>query len=325
MVMELSRYLKSVAGQVDQAVNAYCALSDTTLHKASAHLLLGGGKRLRPAMTLLAADAIRKGASDDVFPAALALEWTHTFTLVHDDIMDGDSLRRGRPTVHVVWDEATAILAGDVLYAKAFDLLCSVEAASPSSRVAAVRMLSTACYEICEGQEEDVSFEKRNDVTAAEYLEMVRKKTGALLAASAGIGAALAGGTPEQVQAFYQLGMNSGIAFQIQDDIIDLMTPPAVSGKDQASDLRENKQTLLAIAAREKGVDLSPYHKADLSEEEIAKAILLLEESGVLGHVRGISEKLIRDAKVEIAAVVPDSDERRLIFSMVDFFIDRTF
>ena len=121
--MELSEYLKSVAAKVDQEADEYSKATDTTLQKASAHLLLGGGKRLRPAMVLLAADAVRKGASTDVFSAALALEWTHTFTLVHDDIMDGDSLRRGRPTVHVVWDEPTAILAGDVQQAWAVHTL----------------------------------------------------------------------------------------------------------------------------------------------------------------------------------------------------------
>ncbi|MCZ9312620.1 MAG: polyprenyl synthetase family protein [Methanocorpusculum sp.] len=321
--MELSEYLKSVAAKVDQEADEYSKATDTTLQKASAHLLLGGGKRLRPAMVLLAADAVRKGASADIFSAALALEWTHTFTLVHDDIMDGDSLRRGRPTVHVVWDEPTAILAGDVLYAKAFEHLCSVKNASPESKVAAVQMLSHACYEICEGQQEDVSFETRNDVRAEEYLEMVRKKTGVLYAAAAGIGAALAGGDFKQISAFYTLGLNTGIAFQIQDDIIDLMTPPEVSGKDQASDLRENKQTLLAITAREMGVDLSKYHKDHLSQEEIAEAIALLEESGVLGKVRGISEKLIADSKAGLANVVPESEERDLIFEMVDFFITR--
>lgn len=321
--MELSEYLKSVAEKVDQEADEYSKATETTLRKASAHLLLGGGKRLRPAMVLLAADAVREGASADIFAAAIALEWTHTFTLVHDDIMDGDSLRRGRPTVHVVWNEATAILAGDVLYAKAFEYLCSVKNASPESKVAAVQMLSHACYEICEGQEEDVSFETRNDVTAADYLEMVRKKTGVLYAAAAGIGSALAGGDFKQISAFYTLGQSTGIAFQIQDDIIDLLTPSEVSGKDQASDLRENKQTLLAITAREMGVDLSKYHKADLSKEEIAEAINLLTDTGVLDKVRGISEKMISDAKCGLADVVPDSEARKLIFDMVDFFITR--
>jgi geranylgeranyl diphosphate synthase type I len=321
--MGLSEYLKFVATKIDQEVGKYSKATDTTLRKASAHLLLGGGKRLRPAMVLLAADAVRKGASVDVFPAALALEWTHTFTLVHDDIMDRDSLRRGRPTVHVVWDESTAILAGDVLYAKAFEFLCSVKNASSESKIVAVKMLSHACYDICEGQQEDVSFEVRDDVSTEEYLEMVRKKTAVLFAVSAGIGAVLAGGDMKQVSAFYTLGLNTGIAFQIHDDIIDLITPSEVSGKDQASDLRENKQTLLAITAREMGVDLSKYHRDQLSEGEIAEAIGLLEESGVLERVRTISEKLIVDSKTSLASVVPESEERDLIFEMTDFFITR--
>ncbi|MDR3101865.1 MAG: polyprenyl synthetase family protein [Methanocalculaceae archaeon] len=321
--MELFEYLKAVAARIDHEADVYSKATDTTLQKASAHLLLGGGKRLRPAMVLLAADAVHKGASADIFSAALALEWTHTFTLVHDDIMDGDSLRRGRPTVHVQWDEPTAILAGDVLYARAFEYLCSVKNASPESKGEAVRMLAHACYEVCEGQQEDVSFETRNDVTIDEYLEMVRKKTGVLYAAAAGIGAALAGGNIKQISAFYMLGQSTGVAFQIQDDIIDLMMSSEVSGKDQASDLRKNKQTLLVITARGMGVDLSEYHKANLSKAEIAKAIRLLEDSGVLGKVRGMSETLIADAKTGLAAVVPDSEERKLIFEMVDFFITR--
>ncbi|HJJ90396.1 MAG TPA: polyprenyl synthetase family protein [Methanocorpusculum sp.] len=323
--MELSKYLKYVAEKIDQEVNDYKKTTDTTLQKASAHLLLGGGKRLRPAMVMLSADAVHKGSSEDIFSAALALEWTHTFTLVHDDIMDRDSLRRGRPTVHVMWNEPTAILAGDVLYAKAFEYLCSVKNASAEAKIAAVKMLAHACYEICEGQQEDVSFEVRNDVSASEYLEMVRKKTGVLYAAAAGIGAALAGGDMKQISAFYTLGQNTGIAFQIQDDIIDLMTPSEISGKDQASDLRENKQTLLAITAREMGVNLSKYHKERLSQEEINEAITHLEEVGVLNKVRGISEKLITESKELITSVVPESEERELLFEMIEFFIKRRY
>ena len=320
--MELAEYLKLVAAKVDIEADEYSKAVETTLQKASAHLLVSGGKRLRPALLLLSADAIRKGSSEDVFQAALALEWTHTFTLVHDDIMDGDSLRRGRPTVHVVWNEATAILAGDVLYANAFERLCCVKNTRAEAKVIAVQMLAHSCHELCEGQQEDVSFETRTDVTLAEYLSMVRKKTGALYAAAAGIGAALAGGDMKQVSALYTLGMNTGIAFQIQDDIIDLLAPSEVSGKDQGSDLRENKQTILAIIARESGVDLSKYHKPDLSKEEISEAIRLLETSGVLDKVRGISAKLIAESKAGLS-ILPDSEEKKLIIEMADFFIAR--
>ncbi len=322
--MDLKEYLKQVAFKVDCEADEYSKAVETRLREAASHLLTAGGKRLRPAMLLLAADAVRPGASEDVFEAALALEWLHTYTLVHDDIMDGDSLRRGEPTVHTVYGDSTAILAGDCLHADAFEHICRVKNSEDRAKLVAVQMLAHASHELCEGQQEDISFEERDDVSEAEYLGMVRKKTGVLYAAAAGIGAALAGGDVRQIGAMYTLGLNTGIAFQIQDDIIDLLVPADVSGKNQASDLRENKQTIVAITAREMGVDLSKYHKADLSAEEIAEAIALLEDSGVLPAVRQKSEKLIADAKNGLA-VIPDSESKNLILEMVDFFISRNY
>lgn len=124
--MTLKEYLDKTADDVDKALFRYYGNVFGELNKAAAHLLLAGGKRLRPAVVLLAADAIRKGSAQEILPAALSLEITHTFTLVHDDIMDADSVRRGVATVHTVWDEPTAILAGDVLYAQAFEFICRV-------------------------------------------------------------------------------------------------------------------------------------------------------------------------------------------------------
>lgn len=322
--MDLKEYLKQVAFKVDCEADEYSKAVETRLREAASHLLTAGGKRLRPAMLLLAADAVRPGASEDVFEAALALEWLHTYTLVHDDIMDGDSLRRGEPTVHTVYGDSTAILAGDCLHADAFEYICRVKNSEDRAKLVAVQMLAHASHELCEGQQEDISFEERDDVSEAEYLGMVRKKTGVLYAAAAGIGAALAGGDVRQIGAMYTLGLNTGIAFQIQDDIIDLLVPADVSGKNQASDLRENKQTIVAITAREMGVDLSKYHKADLSAEEIAEAIALLEDSGVLPAVRQKSEKLIADAKNGLS-VVPDSEYKTMMMELVDFFIARDY
>ncbi len=322
--MDLKEYLKQVAFKVDMEADEYSKAVETRLRDASSHLLIAGGKRLRPAMVMLAADAVRPGASEDVFEAALALEWAHTFTLVHDDIMDGDSLRRGEPTVHTVYGEPTAILAGDCLFADAFEHVCRVKNTEDRAKLVAVQMLSHTIHELCEGQQEDISFEERDDVSEAEYLSMVRKKTGVLYAAAAGIGAALSGGDPRQVAAMYTLGLNTGIAFQIQDDIIDLLAPAEVSGKNQASDLRENKQTIVAIAAREAGVDLSKFHKADLTAEEIAEAISLLEEAGVLSAVRAKAERLIADAKNGLS-VIPESESKNLILEMVDYFLSRNY
>ncbi|GAA5261705.1 polyprenyl synthetase family protein [Methanocalculus sp. MC3] len=320
--MDLQEYLKSVESLVDKSLFRYFGDAPGKLDKASAHLLLAGGKRLRPAMVMLAAEAVQKRSSDRIFPAALALELTHTFTLVHDDIMDNDSFRRGVPTVHTVWDEATAILAGDVLYARAFELICKAEA-DPASKVRAISMLAKACEEICSGQSDDMAFETQDEVTRGEYLDMVRKKTGALYAASAGIGAILGGGLPQQAEALHNLGMTTGIAFQIQDDLIDLLTPKGTSGKDRASDLRAGKKTLIAIVAAEKGIDLAPY-KRNLTDDEIDYVIQELEAAGVIDEVRQIALDLVHKAKAGLS-VLPESEEKQLIIEMVDFFVTRGF
>lgn len=320
--MELTQYLDVTADRVDKVIYRYFGDVFGDLFQASAHLLLAGGKRLRPAVVLLSADAVKKGSSDDVMLAAVALELTHTFTLIHDDIMDGDTSRRGVATVHTVWDEPTAILAGDVLYAKAFEFL-SVAEASDRAKVHALRMLGKTCAEICEGQSLDMSFERRDDVTEAEYLEMVQKKTGVLYGASAAIGGVLVGASPVEIDALYQWGINSGIAFQIQDDLIDLLASAEATGKDRASDIREGKQTLLAIRAREKGLDLTPYRR-ELSASDIDEIIGRLNEAGVIEEVRAVALERANVAK-QALGILPDSEEKQLLTDITDYFINRGF
>jgi len=319
---ELSQYLASVAETIDHMIDRYFVDKTGDLNKASAHLLAAGGKRLRPAVVMLSADAVYPGSSDDLLHAALALEVTHTFTLIHDDIMDEDSLRRGVPTVHTKWDEPTGILAGDVLYARAFEHLCMAKA-KEDAKVRAVTMLARACADICEGQHLDMSFEHRTDVSEGEYLEMVTKKTGVLYAAAAGIGATLAGGNAVQVKALYNFGLNTGVAFQIQDDIIDLLTPPEKSGKDQASDLREGKQTILTIKAREKGLDLKKYQRV-LSPADIGAAIDELTRAGVIDDVKKIASGLVADSNRHLS-VLPASKERQLLMDIGDYFVTRSY
>jgi len=254
--MELIEYLEKVEEQIDRLIDRYFGAPVGELNKASAHLLTAGGKRLRPAVMMLAADAVRKGSSDDLIPAAIALELTHSFTLIHDDIMDGDEVRRGVPTVNKKWDEPTAILAGDVLYARAFEFIC-MALASDAAKLRAVSMLAVTCEEICAGQHLDMAFEDRDDVSEEEYLEMVGKKTGALYAASAAIGGVLAGGSQPQIDALFRYGMNIG------------------------SDIREGKQTLINIKAREHGFDLAPYRRR-LNDAEIDELIQKLTDIGVI-------------------------------------------
>ena len=320
--MDLKEYLGNTAEQVDRLLYRYFGNASGELAQASAHLLLAGGKRLRPAMVILSADAVRRGSSIDVMPAALAIELTHSFTLIHDDIMDADAVRRGVPTVHTKWDEPTAILAGDVLYASAFEFITLTDAPD-NAKVRAISMLARTCVEICEGQHMDISFEARDDVLEGEYLKMIEKKTGVLYAAAAGVGAILAGGNPAHVEALYHFGKGIGMAFQVQDDIIDLVAPPEVSGKDRASDLREGKKTLISLKAMEKGFDLSPYRRP-LSATEIDGVIRKLEKMGVIDEVRAVARDLVKNSKQRLA-ILPDSEEKRLLLDIADHFLSRSF
>ena len=319
--MELNSYLEQTANQVDSLIHRYFGSSCDDLGRASAHLLLAGGKRLRPALLLLSADAVNKGSAIDVVPAALSLELTHSFTLIHDDIMDGDLVRRGVPTVHTKWDEPTAILAGDVLFASAFEFL-SLADAPDSAKVRATSMLARTCVEICEGQHMDMSFEMRDDVGEGEYMKMVEKKTGALYAAAAGIGSILAGGNPSYTDALYHFGQGIGMAFQIQDDLIDLLSPPELSGKDQASDIREGKKTLIHIKAKEKGFDLSQF-KRRLSSAEIEEIITHLREIGVISEVQETARNLVVTG-IRRISILPQSEEKDLLIQMGDHFISRS-
>ena len=168
-----------------------------------------------------------------------------------------------------------------------------------------------------------MSFEKRTDVDEYEYMEMVRKKTGVLYAAAAGIGAVLAGGNPMQVKTLYNFGLNTGIAFQIQDDLIDLLTPAEKSGKDRASDLREGKQTLLMIKAREKGLDLLKYRR-DLTDADIDAAIRELTDAGVIDEVKKAASDLVADSNKHLA-LLPPSRERELLMEIGEFFVTRSY
>jgi geranylgeranyl diphosphate synthase type I len=318
--MELDAYLELTAERVDKLIDRYFGAPVGELNRAASHLLTAGGKRLRPALLLLAADAVRLGSSDDLMPAALAMELTHTFTLIHDDIMDRDSFRRGVPTVNHQWDEPTAILAGDVLNARAFSFMAGA-VAPEGARLRAIGMLATTCDELCLGQHMDMSFSSRDDVTDGEYLEMVEKKTGALYGASAAIGAVLAGASEPQIEVLYRFGLACGVAFQIQDDLIDLLAKAGTSGKDRGSDIREGKATLITILARDRGLDLSPF-RHPLSEAEVEEVIGLIADQGIFDEVRSRAHGIVRDASA-LLNILPGSEERELLLALGEYFVSR--
>ena len=219
------------------------------LYEPIGYTLAAGGKRVRPQLALLATKLFG-GNEEDVLPAALALEVFHNFTLLHDDVMDKAQVRRGRPTVHVKWNANTAILSGDQMMIEAYKLLSQV----PENKLATtLRLFNQMATEICEGQQYDVDFESREDVTIPEYMEMIRLKTSVLLATALRIGAYIADATDEQQEQIYNYGIHLGLAFQIQDDMLDCYGDQATFGKAIGGDIAENKKTYLWLTAAQKG------------------------------------------------------------------------
>jgi geranylgeranyl diphosphate synthase type II len=213
------------------------------LYEPMAYLLEAGGKRVRPLLLALSCEAVG-GSLASCLDAAVAVELLHTFTLVHDDIMDRDGLRRGRPTVHVKWDEATAILAGDGLVTAAFESL--IRTSHPNAPLA-IRRFTDSLTGLCEGQALDKLFESRGGVTPADYLDMIGKKTGRLIEACCGIGALLGGGTEDETADLERFGAGLGRAFQIQDDLLDVAADGGRLGKPICSDIVAGKKTFLTV------------------------------------------------------------------------------
>ena len=215
------------------------------LYQPIAYTLVAGGKRVRPQLAMIASKLFG-GKEEEVLPAALALEVFHNFTLVHDDLMDRAKVRRARPTVHVQWNENTAILAGDQMMIEAYKLITEV----PEDKLPKVlRLFNKMATQICEGQQYDVDFENKEEVSIDDYLKMIRLKTSVLLATALQIGAYIAGAEQQQQEALYQFGINVGLAFQIQDDILDVWGEPDTFGKAVGGDISCNKKTFVYLEA----------------------------------------------------------------------------
>ena len=218
------------------------------LYEPITYGLSNGGKRLRPALLLAACEAAGKDCTAALSQAA-AIEMFHNFTLLHDDVMDNADLRRGKPTVCRKWDNNTAILSGDTMLTLATQLL--VEGVAPDKAARLLDIFNRAAIGVYEGQQYDMEFESRNDVTEEEYIDMIRLKTSVLLGCAAQLGAEIGDAEEQQGMALYGFAMNLGIAFQLQDDWLDVYGDPAVFGKATGGDIMNNKKTFLLIKAME--------------------------------------------------------------------------
>ena len=219
----------------------------TELYEPISYLMELGGKRMRPVLVLLSTKLFG-GSVLKALDAAIGIELFHNFTLMHDDIMDKAPLRRGKLTVHAKWDESAAILSGDVMFVEAYKRMIKV---NDSILRDVLDVFSDTASGVCQGQQADMNFEKRDNVSIEEYLQMIKQKTAALLAGSMQIGALIGGAEKQQAQLLYEFGENLGIAFQLQDDILDVYGNPKKFGKQVGGDIISNKKTLMLIKAKQ--------------------------------------------------------------------------
>lgn len=235
------------------------------------YVMSQGGKRLRPTLTLLACDLFDGNVNDSIFPA-LAVEIFHNFTLVHDDIMDKAPIRRGLDTVYKKWNSDIAILSGDTMFAMAYQYAVKT---NPSHITSVLDVFSKTAIEVCEGQQLDMDFELREDVAIDEYIRMITLKTAVLLGASLKIGGIIAGADENAVNEIYQFGVNLGIAFQLQDDLLDVYGQEETFGKKNGGDIIANKKTFLYLKAIEKA---NPQQRKKLTELFQSTSILAEEK-----------------------------------------------
>lgn len=296
------------------------------LYEPMRYALSQPGKQLRPTLLLLCAEAAG-GRMDQAMDAALAIEVIHTFTLVHDDIMDHDELRRGRPTVHRRWDENVALLAGDGLLVLGYSLLARLE---PRRVPPILQLFSQAILEICEGQALDKEFETRAEISLEEYYRMIHKKTGRLFALACEAGALLGGGDDVTVAALGQYGAMVGRAFQLQDDLLDVLGDEKTIGKDVGSDLEENKKSFLITHARgaaspEQLERLNALTAArPITPQRLTAIIALFDEIGSLLAAR---EEIAHSLTAAQSALTPlaENAARRDLAGFLETIAGRTF
>ena len=286
------------------------------LYEPISYLMRLGGKRMRPVLVLVSTELFG-GDVLKALDAAIGIELFHNFTLMHDDIMDKAPLRRGNPTVHVKWNESAAILSGDVMFVEAYKLMIRVD---DSILRKVLDIFSDTASGVCQGQQADMNFEKRDHVSLEEYIEMIRLKTAVLLAGSMQIGALIGGAEKEQADLLYEFGENLGLAFQLQDDILDVYGDPEKFGKQVGGDILADKKTFLLIKAKElaKGESASELdkwlNKPDVLPDNKVNAITSIYNSlGVRKLAEAEMENYVRKALNALDKIIVENSRKELL------------
>ncbi len=285
------------------------------LYAPIGYTLAAGGKRLRPTLCLLGAEIFGNPTPQAALDAALALEIFHNFTLLHDDVMDDAQVRRGRACVHIKWNTNTAILSGDQMMIEAYKQLAKL----PAEHLPHVlHLFNKMATEICEGQQYDVDYSERSDVSLANYMEMIRLKTSVLLATALQIGATLAGANAQQQEALYRYGIALGLAFQIQDDYLDCYGDERTFGKAIGGDIKEGKKTWLWLTAKQLSTNADPR----LFSKDYSQVMALYNELGIAQLATQQIAELTEQALTHLT-ILPDNAATAQLRQLADKLLNR--
>ena len=318
---DLNLYSKKIE---DELTKLSFPAAPSNLYDPLRYFMVLGGKRMRPILTLMGAEAFGKKINDAI-PAALSIELFHNFSLIHDDIMDEAPIRRGQATVHEKWNKNIAILSGDVLLVKAYQ-----ELAKQDSEVLPdlLDLFNKTAVEVCEGQQFDMDFEIKKNVEISEYIEMIRLKTSVLLGCALEMGAIIGGASENDRKLIYEFGQQIGIAFQIQDDILDLYADPKKFGKQVGGDIITNKKTLLLLKAFELADSEEKEKLNKLLEEKdfdlkIASVKFLFDTIGVCEACKKIMNDHYLNAIEAIDKTSISEEKKKPLIQLAAYLMDR--
>jgi len=301
-------------------------IEDKKLKAAMAHYPAAGGKRLRPILATIVCEAVG-GKAESAIPFGTALEIVHNFTLVHDDVMDEDDTRRGIKTVHAQYGVPEAILAGDALFARAFEIVSDTDAEAEDV-VKLVEIMAKAVRLLAEGQQMDMDFEDAKKITSDDYLKMIERKTAVLYSAAAQGGVIIGGGTEAQEEALFEYGRLIGLGFQIWDDVLDLRSDQETFGKPVLNDIRNGKKTLIVVNGLEdmNALERKQFMKVlgnkKATQNQLKMARDLLEDVGAVDHAVMVASGLVAKAKDRLS-VLKESKHKEALKACADYMVTR--
>jgi len=326
-MIDAKEYLKMMSTELDQPIKSYIGDEEPkVLMDASKQYPYAGGKRMRPAMAVACCRAVGGDASKAI-PLAVAIEYIHNFTLIHDDLMDGDEKRRGMTTIHIGYGMPTAVLAGDALFAKAYQIIADLDVPAEKMRDT-LQYVAQAVWDLARGQQMDINNEGQI-VSEEVYLETIKLKTSVLFAAAAAGGAIIGGASPDEVKAINQYAIDLGLGFQMFDDYLGVAGDSSKTGKSVGNDIRKGKCTCMVthtISVLKDEALLNEFKSilgnADATDEQCARAMQIMKDAGSIDYNLDLARKKVEDAISRIE-FLPESEDKEFMIALAKYAVDR--